>query len=717
MTRALLIAGALLSTLSGSAQPRMPASTSLDLEQLASLAKQETDARKLTAATHGRFPTAYMNGRCMVGFLGKVTASAPLMEDSRISWGARAGDVISFRVDAHHLDLLHSLSLSYAQLALIRHRMLDRVVRDTRADSVQQGINLPQAYTGRNTILGIVDAGFDYGHPMFFDTAMSATRVLAAWDQNKLSGPAPLGYAYGTVHDGAAALLAAQCDTVDSWGLRDFHGTHVAGIAGGGGAGTLYRGLAFDSEFLFVSMGTDDAALLDGFAWMRDRALQEGKRLVVNCSWGARSGPMDGTGLLDQAMDQLSGQGVLFVCANGNYGDVDCHIKRDFTGDTLRTRAAFSNASYPQYAGQSLLLWGESGAPFSASIALTNTASTTLAATPWYQSASGPAFVDSALVSGNDTIHFSVAYEAAHPLNGRPFMRFIARRSSTLVKLALRITAPSGAVHAWNDESFIGGMASGGTPFQAPLIGWTAGDRQSTVIDPACANSVIGVGAHAPEDGGSGGFLAGFSSRGPTIDGRLKPDITAPGVGVASSVNSCTSLSFDQVATVQFDGLAYPFGRLSGTSMATPAVSGCAALLLEASPFATPAQIKAALLDNARTDGFTGNVPPQGSTAWGRGKVNAYAAMADLLGVVGVEESDGATWRVWPNPVTGLLRIEQGITGFDEVSLMDATGRVLARRRSTTEHLTIDMQGYAPGTYLLLLKAAGATYGQRIVRE
>ncbi|MGV3636333.1 MAG: S8 family serine peptidase, partial [Flavobacteriales bacterium] len=227
------------------AQPRMPASTLLALKGIHTLADQQTDPRKLADTARDRYSVAYMNGRCMVGFLGKASGDAQLMSDAQIVWGARAGAVVSFHVDAHHLDRLNALTgVTYAQLAGTRRRMLDKVVHDMHADSAQQGSNLPQTYTGRNVIIGIVDAGFDYAHPMFYDTAMIATRILAAWDPNKLSGPPPMGYTYGTVYEGAVELLAAQGDTIDALGIRDFHGTHVAGIAGGGGAGTAYRGVA-----------------------------------------------------------------------------------------------------------------------------------------------------------------------------------------------------------------------------------------------------------------------------------------------------------------------------------------------------------------------------------------------------------------------------------------------------------------------------------------
>ena len=75
---------------------------------------------------------------------------------------------------------------------------LDKAVKDIGADSVQRGIGLPQGYTGKNVLIGITDWGFDYSSPMFYDTLLQNTRILAAWDQYKTAGPPPTGFSYGT---------------------------------------------------------------------------------------------------------------------------------------------------------------------------------------------------------------------------------------------------------------------------------------------------------------------------------------------------------------------------------------------------------------------------------------------------------------------------------------------------------------------------------------
>ncbi len=108
-----------------------------------------------------------------------------------------------------------------------------------------------------------------------------------------------------------------------------------------------------------------------------------------------------------------------------------------------------------------------------------------------------------------------------------------------------------------------------------------SGPFYQTIAAPGCAQKVITVGASFKDD-----VMAGFSSRGPTNDFRVKPDITAPGANICS-----TKASVLEGRTCYDDNHV----SLSGTSMATPHVAGAAALLMDMSPFLSPEEIKAML--------------------------------------------------------------------------------------------------------------------------
>lgn len=138
-----------------------------------------------------------------------------------------------------------------------------------------------------------------------------------------------------------------------------------------------------------------------------------------------------------------------------------------------------------------------------------------------------------------------------------------------------------------------------------------AGPASRSIGSPGAAADVITIGAVDRGD-----QIARFSSRGPTADGRTKPDLCFPGTNILSARASGTSMGT-------------PVGDLytsaSGTSMATPHASGLVALLLQAKPSLTPADIKRALVDTALDLG-------QDANAQGMGRARAHHALQMALG-------------------------------------------------------------------------------------
>lgn len=149
------------------------------------------------------------------------------------------------------------------------------------------------------------------------------------------------------------------------------------------------------------------------------------------------------------------------------------------------------------------------------------------------------------------------------------------------------------------------------------------GPAARTIGSPGCAPAVITVGAEddhrtvPPEDD----TIAPFSSRGPTADGLIKPDVVAPGVAIVS-LRSPGSVLDRQNPRQRVSGYYF---TLSGTSMATPLCAGLAALILEAKPGLTPDQVKGAIVRSCRDLGFE-------RTAQGHGLLDA----GDALGTAGV---------------------------------------------------------------------------------
>ena len=134
-----------------------------------------------------------------------------------------------------------------------------------------------------------------------------------------------------------------------------------------------------------------------------------------------------------------------------------------------------------------------------------------------------------------------------------------------------------------------------------------SGPGERTIATPGVSTKVITVGASDDND-----KVAGFSSRGPTVDGYEKPDVVAPGVNIVAGRSKNTALGrvIDEY-----------YVELSGTSMATPFVAGVGLLMLKANNDLKPEEIKAAL-ENSALDLKTGN-----DNIEGEGRIDAYAAI------------------------------------------------------------------------------------------
>lgn len=671
-----------------------------------------------------RFPINLIHGKYYVSFVGKASDSfnADELKDEGVLVGSRIGDIVSIKYPVYQLNqILTNSNFASYELAGRIQPTLNKTPIGTRADSVWAGYGLPEGYTGKDVIIGITDWGFDYTHPMFYDTLLQNSRIIAAWDQFKDSGPAPSGYTYGTEYATLADLLNAGADTANIYSYAT-HGSHVAGIAAGSGGGTPYRGIAFESEYLFVTFLVDESAVLDAWEWMYNKAQAEGKRLVVNMSWGLyHTGALDGTSVLSQALDAYTDQGVLFVTSAGNNGDVNFHLQHDFSNDTIVSGISFYNSStLTTLWGQSIHAWGDAGNSISMGVRIMNNSNQVLADGPMYSTITTTSYIDTFIVVGIDTIFYNLSADDTYPTNGRPQIRMRVKRPPSGYKVGMVAAAPTGSVHFWNVTELTSDVGNWGMPFISAGVGTLSGDKDYGIGAPACTHTAISVAAYNSEfylPNGTlvGGAGIGFSSYGPLMTDSLKPDVTAPGVSVASSISSYTDASFTQLTSVDFNGRTYPFARLSGTSMSSPATAGVAALILDANPSLSPYQVKEIILQTARTDQYTGAIPPF-STKWGWGKVNAYAAVQLALNTVGIEEipNQKLDWGVYPNPTTGELTIS-GLSGDEkDVTVINALGEVISKPAS---HKVIDCSSFESGVYFLRVIRNGKVEQVRFVKS
>lgn len=656
------------------------------------------------------YPIYKFDGHYLIAVLGKINSSFDKNRAIKDGFevGAVIGSIISMRIPLYLLrEGFTYPGIDYIEVADKMEPELDKAVKDIRADLVQKGVDLPQPYTGKNVIVGIVDWGFDYTHPMFYDTSLTHTRIMAAWDQVKVIGTPPPGFSHGAYYSDPDQLAAAQHDTFSI--IHDYHATHVAGIAGGGGAGTIYRGIAFESDLLFSQMRTDVSSSLDAYQWMYNMAQAAGKRLVINNSWGGqRTYPLDGTSLLSQAIDAFSDQGVVFVVSGGNNGNINFHLKKTFNQDSIKSRiGGFDYVNDHELWGQTVSMWGEQGHPFSAKLRILDAANNIAGESELIHTASSPAYVDTILIIGADTIFYNFITDAAHPLNVRPQMTLNVKSTNQDLKKIIYAEAESGTVHFWNTRLTYYGGGNWGYGFSAPIAGYVNGDKNYGIGHPGVTNSVITTAAHETNF-----TLTSFSSYGPRMDEVLKPDISAPGQDICSSFNSFAKESVTTVTQVTFNGKSYGFIRLSGTSMSAPMVTGSVALLLEANPTLSAAEVKEIILGHARTDGLTGQIGPEGNVRWGYGKLDIYNAIQSITGSTATGNILESKSILFPNPTRDVVYVNGGLEGNETFALRRLDGTTISRGHFDG---SLYLGELSDGMYILSIKNSSGVESYNVV--
>ena len=693
------------------------------------ISQSKTKTHRALKSDNPLLPIYRVNGTLCLSTIAKVNSQftpADLLDQAFV--GSRVADVITLKIPLQNLPNIQNFEnitqLNVAERILPHNH---KMTADVRADSVWLGHGLAASYTGKNVLIGITDWGFDYDHPMFMDTSLTISRIRAAWDHFKHAGNQPAGFGYGVEYVTPTELDNANSDTAGDYYGYATHGNHVAGTAAGSGGGTIHRGVAFESEYLFNSIRLDAGAAIDAFVWMKNIADNDNKRLVINMSWGLYYlGTMDGTSLVSQAIDSLSVQGVTFVTSGGNNGDADFHIKKTFSSDSIRTRIGFyPYSAHPSMWGQCISMWGEPANPFYSRVEVYNSANQLVANSRYYGTNNDNGYHSDYLLVGTDTVFYNYAIDSAHPNNSRPHQRLRVQNTNTSLRVVLHSYASSGTVHYWNVVELSNGVGNWGLDFYAYGNGGVAGDNLYGLGEPACTESAITVAAHQSQNVAITGQvfpgnIAGFSSRGPTYDERMKPDVSAPGMNVISSINSYTTGSYTTVTTTTHNGRTYDFAAFSGTSMASPATAGVVALMLEASPTLEPRQIRDILRNTAREDNRTGSIPASGSPVWGHGKVTATSAIQQAEITVSIEEEnqENIDISLFPNPTTQTFTLDLGKpTQLNRIFLTDLNGRLI--KEITPQNVSryeISFEG-SSGIYLLNIIGENERKTVKIIKQ
>lgn len=433
--------------------------------------------------------------------------------------------------------------------------------------------------SAQGLVLGVVDMGFDYTHPCFraADGSLLITRV---WEQGT-PGTHPAAYDYGYEMTTPADILSACADD-----QTQSHGSHVAARA------LQFAGTQPGTELVLVSKGAerlDENRLRDAISYIFSYAEQVGKPCVINMSMGSHNGPHDGTSAFDAFINGIVGPGRIICGSVGNSGISTGHLET--SADTLNTFLIYRSSDNTT---GTVDIWGTPGMQYSVQLSAVQYENGNISSQSQVFVAGQEPTADytwaptTGRLKGTFQMHAEV-----DPRNGKTHTNLIINQSSAAMKyeLALTITPlTQGTLHAWSDEITL-------TFHDHDRPGYVKGDNRYSITEMGgTADRIISVGAIYPD-----GSVAAYSSRGPRLDGAVKPNVYAYGDSIESALNSYDQYQslYPYTQTIELDGRQYHLGKMSGTSMASPMVTGIVGSWLRQQPQLTPEEAMALMDPNA----------------------------------------------------------------------------------------------------------------------
>ena len=518
--------------------------------------------------------------------------------------------------------------------------MMDNVRTLTNVDAVHSATGIDTAYKGNGVLVGIIDAGFDFRHPNFRDSN-GKSRIRAVWDQNNFM-QTNSSYGYGKEYLTGEELASVSRD-MELTG--DTHGTHVAGIATGSYDGP-YLGVAPEADIVLVSTNKTEQGIIDGLDWLLKYAEKAQKPISINLSIGTVLGFKDGTNAFTVLTDNLmKGQkGKILSIAAGNEGHRRSTLKGTLDKDSQVMKSFWI---LPSYNRDNLFVEGVAGSEYTLTLSLKDKNTDETYFTKTFESGKRQSYrIDDFGTQSTDNGSMSV-YVSVNPANGNPYFSVnmvYGMPENETWEIVLK--SENGRYMINSDH---GEFGSSGRE------GYTEGTNACTIAATATGFNSVAVGAYVSktlyndmsgnthEKPWTQGDIYPLSGKGPTFDGRIKPDVTAPGAAVVSSFNSYASGYYvkdaDKVATVKDPtyNRTYTWGTASGTSMATPVVTGIIALWLEAEPSLTYEDVMKTIKETSMHDRFTGDVP---DGIFGQGKIDALAGLKHILQMSSISHAD-----------------------------------------------------------------------------
>ncbi len=489
-------------------------------------------------------------------------------------------------------------------------------------DDVHNGQGVT-ATTGVGVKVCIADSGLDLTHP-------DMPKPVEAYDI--------------TSGDSLSQWSTNVVDTVSG------HGTHVVGTALGSGAASAgkYKGMAPGASLYFYKIGNnvDGSSSAQGELMALQRAVDVGCQ-IFSMSYGLMGMDVDGSDPMSQAIDAAVQSGVNVFIAAGNEADAKGHAYVDLgPGESTVIEVTVSG----EYSDKALV-------------------QNTILRANWRDAVPADGNISIGSVDFSDTGESFYAFDS-----------FTTSRNTEFRDTEFTASVGAGSKKTYQ-FTVSNAAAAAKTRVHLYLIGgeywvnyFVQADPSQTIGSPAIADSAIAVaawtdrvkwynyqGKKSDAGGDKVGAIASFSSLGPRIDGRQKPELAAIGQAVISTRDSAANM--DVMSIIDDDGLNLDgsgpahYVVMQGTSMATPMAAGAAALVLGAHPNLTPAQLRARLEQTAslatKPDSTIGyglldakaaiNLPCQASTCVGDFPGQCTTSQADGCGGT-IDCSNACSW-------------------------------------------------------------------------
>jgi len=684
-----------------------------------------------------------------------VTVLVKLANESDAALLTDAGCVVLDNVDNIYFtlmpcDAIVALSLDERVLRIEANPLM-RILTDSLAGSsnilpVYKGADLPQAYTGKGVIMGVVDEGFDYTNPMFRDSE-GHTRIRQAWDifTGKAAGYKNIGSLYTTESE----ILAAHGSS-DSTG---YHGTNTASIAAGSPVKDgKYCGVAYESDLVLSSayllgatqelterltkdlnnaLATGDEDIkkyLNGKLVLTDvitvlsikqtfeYATEQNKPCVVNCSFGRGETLNNDYELTHELINKMTGPGRIVVAASGNYSDTDPYRLKK-ADETLSTTLWFKKDYNPSFSMRSDKSFNMTMTPDIDGFGTLTISSEEIPVSPQgiYKYIHAP---------NDESINFGVKEATKYLMSDGTYGYSITLQLPEHKKEVIYNTASIAfTVEGEGDVQIMGTTnALGFTRFST-----YPSNSPYTIYLPSGFDEVISVGAMNYRDSlvnlngvkmksvynnNEVGRIVSWSGTGPTLSGKVKPDIAAAGFSVVEADNSLMpkekfysdeGFNKNVIDSLLYNGKYYFLRVNSGTSMSSAVVSGIIALWLQADPTLTPKKIKEVMSRTATHPDESLTYP---NNMYGYGAIDAYKGLCDIIGLAQSIENFPDHQ---PEGVSMSLRGRTLImNGLSEATLRIYSISGTLMMTATTNDGTVSLDSLNPGVYAVVVEGKGS---------